>query len=45
MKQYKIIKIVNAKSFAEATKLESKGEIILMELNEEIEKPNKIGFK
>lgn len=45
MKQYKIIKIIYAKSFKEAMLKEKDAEIVHIELSEPIEKPtNKVGF-
>lgn len=45
MKQYKIIKIIYANSFAAALKNETKGEIVDIELSEAIVAPNgTIGF-
>jgi len=46
MKQFKIIKIVYANSLAQASKLEKEGEVVMIELNEDVTSPkDKIGFK
>ena len=46
MKQYKIVKIIYAESFAAALRNETKAEIVDIELNESVQTPNSsIGFK
>ena len=45
MKPYRITKIVYAKNFKDATKRESEGEIVEVQLNEPVERPTeKYGF-
>jgi len=45
MKQYKITKIIFAKSIIDAIKKEKESEIVEIFLNEEIKKDEKVGFK
>lgn len=44
MKEFKITKLVRAKSIDEAIKIESKGEIVDVYLSEGNDKPSTMGF-
>lgn len=44
MKQYRIIKIITAKSFLDAVKNEAKAEIVFCELADDLTKNNKVGY-